>query len=246
MTFFQEQADELASLILDGAELNAEMLYQSDQWSIRLKTEVASAITRLALQGATTELGRIRHRGTTVETKEAVTIGTGLLALPPIVRERVVWFVTTSISQPWWSNLVSGVRDDLATALIDSIHAGDNLYQSAQRVRTVLIGASQARAELIVRTEATGSLNAGADAARHQLNAMGVLRGVEWFAVLDHKTRPTHEALHGTIINIGEQFNVGGERAPYPGYFGLSPEEKCNCRCTSISVLKDIEDIDDM
>ncbi len=244
MTFFREQADEVADLIRDGAGLNVEMLYQSDQWSIRLKTEVASAITRLALQGATTELGRVRHRAT--EKKEAVTIGTGLLALPPIVRERVEWFVQTSIAQPWWSNLVAGVRDDLATALIDSIHAGENLYQSSQRVRSVLIGASQARAELIVRTEATGSLNAGADAARHQLHAMGVLAGVEWFAVLDHKTRASHEALHGTIVNVGEDFIVGNEKAPYPGYMGLSPEEKCNCRCTSISVLKDLEDIDDM
>lgn len=53
----------------------------------------------------------------------------------------------------------------------------------------------------------------------------------QWDSTLDGKTRPTHRALDGQIVEVDEYFkSESGYKALYPGGFGI-PSEDCNCRC---------------
>lgn len=52
----------------------------------------------------------------------------------------------------------------------------------------------------------------------------------QWDSTLDGATRPEHAELDGQIVEIDEDFTVGGYSAPYPGAFG-DPYMDCNCRC---------------
>ena len=53
----------------------------------------------------------------------------------------------------------------------------------------------------------------------------------QWDSTLDGKTRPTHKALDGQIVEVDEYFkSESGYKALYPGGFGI-PSEDCNCRC---------------
>lgn len=52
-----------------------------------------------------------------------------------------------------------------------------------------------------------------------------------WSAILDDKTRLTHDILDGTTVGIGERFySISGDSALFPGDFETA-EENCRCRC---------------
>ena len=52
-----------------------------------------------------------------------------------------------------------------------------------------------------------------------------------WSAILDGKTRLTHDILDGTTVNVGEKFySISGDSALFPGGFE-SAAENANCRC---------------
>lgn len=52
-----------------------------------------------------------------------------------------------------------------------------------------------------------------------------------WSAILDDKTRLTHDILDGTTVNVGEKFySISGDSALFPGGFE-SAAENANCRC---------------
>lgn len=102
------------------------------------------------------------------------------------------------------------------------------------------------RAEAIVRTEygrvsniaamsAIQSLAANpygltAEQRSYMLGADGTMYK-EWIAVGDHRTRPEHAALDGTIIPVNESFMVGEFTAQFPKDPSLPAKHAVNCRC---------------
>lgn len=59
-----------------------------------------------------------------------------------------------------------------------------------------------------------------------------------WSAVLDDKTRLTHEILDGTTVGIGERFySISGDSALFPGDFA-SAAENARCRCIAVYVAE--------
>ncbi len=242
--FFDAQADEVARLIEAEAGLHPDMLLQAG-WDDALKAEAGAALARLALEATTRELAQApSDRGVRIEVKAEDTVAQVMEKLPPAVRGRVEAFIKDALAQPWWSELTGQVRDDLGTALKEALDAGDSLHRTAKRVQATLKDCGKKRAETIVRTEATGALNAGAAAAREHLHSLGLLKGVQWLCVLDGSTRLTHRALNGQTVNVGEEFDLGnGLKARYPGDQRLPPYERVNCRCTTISVLKSVDEL---
>lgn len=105
------------------------------------------------------------------------------------------------------------------------------------------------RARMIARTETIRASNAGS----HELfRRMGAKRK-SWSAVMDKRTRTTHEQAGiayaeggnpGPIL-MSETFTVGQARLMYPGDPNGTPEETINCRCVLLPVvtLEDIERI---
>ena len=59
----------------------------------------------------------------------------------------------------------------------------------------------------------------------------------QWDSALDGRTRPTHRILDGQIVDIDEYFISNGNKALYPGAFGVAKED-CNCRCQALTRAK--------
>lgn len=60
---------------------------------------------------------------------------------------------------------------------------------------------------------------------------------LEWVDMNDTKVRHTHHEASGQQRPIGEDFTVGGQKMPYPGYPGVDIALWINCRCTLAPVL---------
>lgn len=125
-------------------------------------------------------------------------------------------------------------RDQLAETLSEGIENGDVMVDMIGRTRAVFATASDARAELIARTEANRSGNFAITAGQR---IAGVDRK-EWISNRDSHTRDSHKALDGQIVGIDEKFRVNGHSTDYPGNFGVASED-CNCRCVSAPVIED-------
>ena len=171
------------------------------------------------------------------------------MELPPDVAPHVRNEVDTIMARPYWREIHDTTREQLAATINEGMANGESLYELSVRIGvspTVpganpgVLGADSntIRAKLIARTETTGALNAGHFATQMGLRGRGLIEKKQWLSLVDAMTRPTHAALHLVKIPVLAMFDVGGEPAPYPGHFSLSGRERCNCRCTSVSVVK--------
>ncbi len=86
------------------------------------------------------------------------------------------------------------------------------------------------RAMNIARTEGHRVQNEAKFDSLHTAKEKGADIVKQWDSTLDGATRPEHAELDGQIVEIDEDFTVGGYSAPYPGAFG-DPYMDCNCRC---------------
>ena len=116
-----------------------------------------------------------------------------------------------------------------------SLAAGETTAQLQARIEAgTPFGASRSLA--IARTEATRSVNAGAQAAWKEAEAEGVEVEQEWLSSRDASVRPAHRALDGQRVKLGEDFEVpagvefSGAKGAGPGRFKAAG--MCvNCRC---------------
>jgi hypothetical protein len=158
------------------------------------------------------------------------------IEIPKPVLARIRDALADLESQPYWETIQETTKHRLTEIVKQGIEDGDPLRVIAKRIEEKLGGeGAKYRALLIARTETTGALNAGHHAAREQLIADKLVTGSEWLALEDGDTRETHVELNGTTVGEGEEFSVGGEPAPYPGWWGLSAAERANCRCTTVA-----------
>ena len=93
----------------------------------------------------------------------------------------------------------------------------------------------------IIQTEGTAAINAGMNAVYLQAQDLGVNGKFIWSAVNDMRTRPDHAAMQGEEKQPDGFFNgPGGERAPYPGWVGLSAGQRINCRCVEVYMIEGV------
>jgi HK97 family phage portal protein len=140
----------------------------------------------------------------------------------------------------WSTTRIKGLVDDttrstLRDTLAEGVRAGESIDDLLDRVEDVFTVADEVRAENIARTEVVGASNWATHEAQR---VSGVVAKRKWVATRDGRTRAEHTALDGTEATLDEQFEVDGNRAPYPGAFG-KPELDCNCRCTTVAVIDD-------
>ena len=82
----------------------------------------------------------------------------------------------------------------------------------------------------IARTEGHRIQNEAALDAQDEAKKKGADIVKQWDATLDDRTRPDHQVADGQIREIGDSFDVGGEKMKAPGVGG-SAKNVCNCRC---------------
>ncbi len=166
--------------------------------------------------------------------------------LPDEVKSRILITLDTTLRQPYWEQIQADQREAIQDAIRDTLDEGSYGERDLARAIRDVTGGDIAldRAARIARTETTGALNAGHAAAMEELERSGDSNGRTWIAIDDKDTRETHRELNGETVGVGEDFEVGDGHAPYPGYFGLPPEERINCGCTIIGGGNDATDVD--
>jgi phage portal protein BeeE len=87
------------------------------------------------------------------------------------------------------------------------------------------------RADRIATTETTRVWNAGGQAFRDE----NAIEKKQWIASFV-RTRPTHAAADGDIVDNNGWFSVGADRMKFPGE-GSDPAENVNCRCTAVGFI---------
>lgn len=111
--------------------------------------------------------------------------------------------------------------------------------EAADKVVDAVFGpeATEQHATAIAQTENTGAVGAGGKAAQDHLFLMGQVNAKKWVRVRDNLVRPTH-IVAGNLpaIPIHDKFVVGGHQCDHPGDPSLPAEERCNCRCYSVSL----------
>jgi hypothetical protein len=157
--------------------------------------------------------------------------------LPDDIKGTILDTLDEQLKQPYWERVQEDQREAIQGAIRDALGEGTfGESELSSAIRDVTDGdVSRDRGARIARTETTGALNAGHAAAMQSLEESGDSTGRTWIAVDDKDTRETHRELNGVTVGVGEDFEVGDGHAPYPGFHGLPPEERINCRCTIVA-----------
>jgi uncharacterized protein with gpF-like domain len=233
-TFFRDQAHRVAQAIREAGHVAAvPLLLDWQQEHSAFMRRVERGMLGAMLAGADRELSAAQR--SKAADQFGFDAGDALLDIPPGVAARIRQALAESAEAIDWSRVARETQGRIARIVADGLASGDGQRQIVSAVDEQLGDLADGRALRIARTETTAGLNAGHDAARQELIDDGLITSVEWVSVLDGATRETHAELDGSTVAAGQQFNVGGELAPYPGWFGLSAENRANCRCVAVS-----------
>ena len=135
--------------------------------------------------------------------------------------------------------ILAGISQRMATRISKLIEQGraDNLTlpQIAKLVSDKFLPISRSRAALIARTETHNA----ASFANHSYHLtverdLGVKMLKKWVATNDGRTRPTHAAASGQIVDMDEDFTVGGVPMGFAGDSRGGAANVINCRCVIV------------
>jgi len=130
-------------------------------------------------------------------------------------------------------------QEQLRITLSEAISEGEGIGKIKKRVQEVFkdtVRGEAPRARMIARTEIISVTNAGTKEAYRQ---SGVVKEKEWLSSRDNRVRETHAAADGQQVALDKAFSVGGTSLDYPGDPNAPPQERINCRCTMLAVLKE-------
>ena len=117
----------------------------------------------------------------------------------------------------------------IANAVSQAIIQGESIDQLSERIaRDTSIQAGRSSL-LYARTAMTAAQNAGRVERMKEAEEMGIKIQKQWIATLDGRTRHTHAAQDGDVVDLDEEFGNG---LMYPGDPDGDPKETYNCRCT--------------
>ena len=117
---------------------------------------------------------------------------------------------------------------------LQGILQGESMDKIAKRLRNVQ-DMNRTQAIRSARTIVTGAENKGRQDSYARAEADGIILQKEWIATNDSRTRHSHAALDGAIVDQDKKFDNG---LMYPGDPSGRPEETWNCRCTVAAVVK--------
>lgn len=120
----------------------------------------------------------------------------------------------------------------IRAALLNGLSQGKSYDQMAKDLKKS-ISKIYSSAITIVRTEGQTAINAGQTIAYTRAQENGIEGNEVWSATKDAKTRQDHGYADGQKKDSDGYFNVGGEKALYPGDPSLSAGNRINCRCNT-------------
>ena len=114
---------------------------------------------------------------------------------------------------------------------LQGILQGESMDKIAKRLRNVQ-EMNKTQAIRSARTIVTGAENKGRQDSYARAEADGIILQKEWIATNDGRTRHSHAALDGVVVDQDKKFDNG---LMYPGDPSGRPEEVYNCRCTLVA-----------
>ena len=111
---------------------------------------------------------------------------------------------------------------------------GESMDKIAKRMMNVQ-EMNKTQAIRSARTIVTGAENKGRQYSYARAEADGIILAKEWVSTNDSRTRHSHAALDGAIVDQDKKFGNG---LMYPGDPSGRPEEVWNCRCSVAAVVK--------
>lgn len=142
------------------------------------------------------------------------------------------WAVTAS------QHVSDSVEDEMTRYLRGAHREGLSVDEIADDFQEEFIEGrvKDSKAEQLARDNTVAPSNAGSHTAFRDANSVV---GEEWLATSDGRTRDSHLAAGGQIVEVNQPFLVGGYRADHPGDPSLPVEEYTRCRCTIVPVFAD-------
>ena len=117
---------------------------------------------------------------------------------------------------------------------LQGILQGESMDKIAKRIMNVQ-EMNKTQAIRSARTIVTGAENKGRQDSYARAEADGIILQKEWIATNDSRTRHSHAALDGAIVDQDKKFDNG---LMFPGDPDGRPEEVYNCRCSVAAVVK--------
>ena len=114
---------------------------------------------------------------------------------------------------------------------LQGILQGESMDKIAKRIMNVQ-DMNKTQAIRSARTIVTGAENKGRQDSYARAEADGIILQKEWLSTNDGRTRHSHAALDGVIVDQDKKFDNG---LMYPGDPSGRPEEVYNCRCTLVA-----------
>ena len=128
---------------------------------------------------------------------------------------------------------VKKIKEEISRGLIH----GDSYQNMSRRLRDRL-EVDLNKTARIIRTEASRAIEQSTfDSLEHAVD-MGLKAKKMWVAVMDDRTRDSHQSLDGEMVEPHERFSNG---LLHPKDEIGAPEEVINCRCTIMSVIEGFE-----
>ena len=118
--------------------------------------------------------------------------------------------------------------------VLQGIVQGEPMGRIASRLSKVT-SMNETAAIRNARTMVTGAENKGRQDSYARATDDGIILQKEWISTNDSRTRHSHAALDGSIVDQDKKFDNG---LMYPGDPSGRPEETWNCRCTVAAVVK--------
>jgi hypothetical protein len=215
-------------------------LFVPEQWTEELVKAVRPILRKQMTRGSTLNLA-LADKSHRFYVKDSAVI-----ELPRNIQDTIMNSIDQTLSnlvdQKLWNDVNETTKQKLSFVLQEGMQESDTLKELANRIEREM-GAewAGARALKVARTESGAALNAGHHAAQLELEAEGIAFGQEWLSILDDVTRPDHAELDGVQVKAGEDFDVGGTPSPYPGWYGLPPEQRVNCRCVALAITEPMQ-----
>lgn len=164
--------------------------------------------------------------------------GQGVPLIFPIDQEQVTTAIAkeTKLSKSLYSALgedVADLKKRVQNELSRGIAQNHSYAEIAKNIRNqTRIGYN--RAARIARTEGHRVQQAAQADAQLKAKEAGADVVKQWDATLDGRTRNAHRTLDGQVRELDEPFEINGNKAMYPGNFGI-PGQDIHCRCVTLT-----------
>lgn len=191
-------------------------LWKPEEWAFVLENAARPFIEGAMIEGAADSIRDIEHA-------LGVTVGLDLDVNNP----RIAAIINDKL-QKFSFEVDDETMKLLKAEFTEALKEGDSIPLIRKRVEKVFGFTSKVRTERIARTEIIGAHNAGNFEAMIE---SGVVETKKWIATRDSRTRDTHRAIDGQVVDVGKRFSNG---LRFPGDWGGALSEFINCRCTMV------------